>query len=446
MLAGMTALLSSVYFNACFRDPRQDLAVGKEKIVFWTPPFVEVETREWFTRWTEKYNAENGDNIYVELDFIPEDAWQQSINAARADGTAPDLVFANYAAVPLEGQAGYYLDLNPYFSDAEWGDIHDYVENMINVGGMRYIYPAFVEPYSVLFYSKSKFAAAGLDPEKPPATWAQLVEYAERLTNDSSGASKVYGIQLPPSGQLGWVLWGFQGMAGTELLNANWDAPVCDTPFNRRLFDMFRTVYKNGWSPKTSPYSYNEINQFANGRVAMQPCGSWGIGQIKNNFPDILSDTGVAAFPTPDGETGISTAALGGWGMTVSSDCQKPEPAVKFMKYLLAGDTAIMYDFFKGLGYSKFTGRKSVDALLATDGDSKDDPYRKYISEAVLPLAVPEPCYPWSFSDNFAVKLQEYMLQDKTLDGVMDDLTARLRAYVASEETAGKNPRAKGEA
>ncbi|MDR0856349.1 MAG: extracellular solute-binding protein, partial [Clostridiales bacterium] len=330
-LVALTVLFSAIQFDACFRDPRKQLAAGKEKIVFWTPPFSEVETREWFTKWTERYNAENEDNIYVELTFIPEDAWQQSINAARAEGAAPDLVFANYAAVPLEGQAGYHRDLNEFFSDEEWDDLQPYVESMVNVNGKRYIYPGFVEPYSVLFYSKSKFAAAGIDPNAPPTTWAQLTDYARRLTNNATGADKVYGIQLPPAGQLGWVLWGFQGMAGTELLNENWDTPVVNTEFNRRLFDMFKSIYQGGWSPKTSPFSYNEINQFANGRVAMQPCGSWGIGQIKNGFPaSVLADTGVCAFPTPDGETGKSTAALGGWGMTISSDCKQPETAVKF--------------------------------------------------------------------------------------------------------------------
>jgi multiple sugar transport system substrate-binding protein len=112
------------------------------------------------------------------------------------------------------------------------------------------------------------------------------------------------------------------------------------------------------------------------------------------------------------------------------------------MKYLLAGDTEIMYDFFKSLGYSKFSGRKSVDALLAVDPDSKNDVYRKYISENVLPLSVPEPCYPWSFSDNFAIKLQEYMLTaTSNVTTALNALQSRLAAYVESEETAGKNPR-----
>lgn len=423
--------------SGCFKDPSK----GKEKIVFWTPPFVEVQTREWFTRWTDKFNETNTDNIYIDINFIPEDVWEQRLTAARDNGTAPDLIFANYAKIPLEGRAGYHRDLNEYFTDEEWADVYENIESMINVQGARYIYPAFFEPYSILYYSKSKFTDAGLDPNRPPETWAQLIDYSQKLTNNKTGSEKVYGIQLPPAGQLGWALWGFQGMAGTELLNDNWDTAVYDTEFNRGLFEMFRAIYKGGYSPKTSAYSYTEINQLANGRVAMQPCGSWAIGQLKNDFPNKFSDIGIAKFPTPNGEDNISTAAMGGWGMTISADCKKPELAIKFLKYLLAGDEEIMLDFFKGLGYSKFTARKSVDNKLNTMEETKNDEMRKYISENINPWVVPEPCYPWSISDAFAIKLQEYMLQDKSLDSVMSSLGSQLNGYIKSEETANKNPR-----
>lgn len=435
ILLGLIAVGIPVFVVAGgFKDPRQ-----KGTLVFWTPRFVEDETTEWFEHWIDEYNATNEVGNYVDLVLVPEDTWDQQLTAARSSNNAPDLVMANYAAVPLEGQSGYHTDLTPLFNQAVWDDILPYVDSMINVNGKRYIYPAFVEPYSVLFYSKSKFTAAGLDPEKPPETWDELVSYAEKLTKNGT-----YGIQIPPAGQMGWVLWGFQGMAGQELLNDNWDAANGDTEFNRKLFSMSRTLYQNGWSPKSSQFTYNEINQFALGNVAMQPCGSWGIGQIKNNFPEILPDVGVAKFPSPDGSDG-STAALGGWGMTISTDCKNTELAADFMQYLLAGDEEIMVDFFTRHGYSKFPGRKSVENALNADEDANADPYRSYIAEEILPQSVSEPCYPWAFSDTFATRLQTYMTDaSSNLDTVMASLQRQLENYINSEETAGKNPRKGG--
>ena len=34
----------------------------------------------------------------------------------------------------------------------------------------------------VLYYNKELFKAAGLDPNKPPATWAEMADHAKKLT------------------------------------------------------------------------------------------------------------------------------------------------------------------------------------------------------------------------------------------------------------------------
>src|ERR671928_1829754 len=68
---------------------------------------------------------------------------------------------------------------------------------------LKSFYPAFMEnsqtggktwgiPFQrstiVLYYNKEMFKEAGLDPNKPPATWAEQVQYAQKLTKrDASG-------------------------------------------------------------------------------------------------------------------------------------------------------------------------------------------------------------------------------------------------------------------
>ncbi|MGI6768580.1 MAG: ABC transporter substrate-binding protein [Bacilli bacterium] len=142
---------------------------GKTVVVFWSPPFAEVETRNWLTKYTDKYNDENTDNVFIDLHFIAEDAWEQTLKGAQEAGTAPQIVFVNYAEIPLKAELGMYLALDDYMSASVWDDLHDNVKEMVTLGtGKHYIYPAFVEPYSILFYSKSAFSAAGLDPNKPP--------------------------------------------------------------------------------------------------------------------------------------------------------------------------------------------------------------------------------------------------------------------------------------
>src|ERR1051325_10456693 len=53
----------------------------------------------------------------------------------------------------------------------------------------------------VLYWNKEAFKEAGLDPNRPPATWAEQVDVAKKLTKrDASGNVSQWGVQVPSSG------------------------------------------------------------------------------------------------------------------------------------------------------------------------------------------------------------------------------------------------------
>jgi sn-glycerol 3-phosphate transport system substrate-binding protein len=62
----------------------------------------------------------------------------------------------------------------------------------------------------VLYWNKELFKEAGLDPEKAPASWAEMQSFAEKLTKrDASGNTTQWGVQIPSSG---FPYWLFQGL------------------------------------------------------------------------------------------------------------------------------------------------------------------------------------------------------------------------------------------
>src|SRR6476659_7086531 len=62
----------------------------------------------------------------------------------------------------------------------------------------------------VLYGNKEAFKEAGLDPNKPPATWAEQTEFARKLTRrDGSGNVTQWGLEVPSSGFPYWLFQGF---------------------------------------------------------------------------------------------------------------------------------------------------------------------------------------------------------------------------------------------
>src|ERR687897_2687151 len=83
----------------------------------------------------------------------------------------------------------------------------------------------------VLYWNKELFKEAGLDPERPPANWAEQVAFAEKLTKrDGAGNVTQWGIQVPSSGFPYWLFQGFTTQNGVELMNAEGDRTFYDKP------------------------------------------------------------------------------------------------------------------------------------------------------------------------------------------------------------------------
>mgnify|MGYP005855040625 FL=1 len=84
----------------------------------------------------------------------------------------------------------------------------------------------------VMYYNKPAFAAAGLDPEAPPATWDELVEMGKTLTlRDASGTVTQWGVRIPSSGFPSWLFTGLVASNGQDgLANDAGTEVYFDTP------------------------------------------------------------------------------------------------------------------------------------------------------------------------------------------------------------------------
>jgi sn-glycerol 3-phosphate transport system substrate-binding protein len=104
-----------------------------------------------------------------------------------------------------------------------------FMENS-QTGGKTWSIP-FQRSTVVLYWNKEMFRQAGLDPDSPPTTWKEMLEYAQKLTRrDASGKVTQWGVQIPSSGTPHWLFQGLTTANGVQLMNATGTETHYDRP------------------------------------------------------------------------------------------------------------------------------------------------------------------------------------------------------------------------
>jgi sn-glycerol 3-phosphate transport system substrate-binding protein len=97
------------------------------------------------------------------------------------------------------------------------------------VDGLTWGIP-FQRSTPVIYWNKTLFEEAGLDPERPPETWAEMVEMGRALTiRDEAGNVTQWGVRIPTSGNP-WLFTALVAAAGGEVVNETGTEVYFDTP------------------------------------------------------------------------------------------------------------------------------------------------------------------------------------------------------------------------
>ncbi len=191
------------------------------------------------------------------------------------------------------------------------------------VGGKTYGLPC-TDWVEVLIYNKEMFREAGLDPEKPPRTIAEVTEAQRKLTKrDAAGNITQMGISFRTTFP-GWFVPYYSYMFGAtpETL---YDAKAKKFLKPEALYQAFEWIQSmakeygakdlqkfeagfGGWGTEAEP--------FLSGKMAMSWNGPWIADHISKFAPNM--DWGVASAPTVDaivkkgdfGWIGIDTFAI----------------------------------------------------------------------------------------------------------------------------------------
>ncbi len=399
------------------------------KVVVWNQIFEEWN-QEFFTQKAEEYNA-LGRGYEVEQVFIAGDAWTERMAGAQAAGTAPDTYVMSYNGIVSAARDGLIMPLDDLLPAAAFDDLHDNVKEMVSLDGKYFAYPQLVEPSTVLYYRTDLYEAAGIT--EAPKTWDELIATAKLLTTND-----VFGLSIPDFPSMGWCTWGLQNATSGHLaINDNWDAPMIDQGYID-LANFYKKCYDEGVVPEVALSGYADMKDFGEGSVAMKFCGSWGIAQIINQYPELADKFAVVAPPTKDGNQDTVLATNGGWTYVVDAKTKVAEGAADYISWLLAEDIKTSADFFELAKYAKAAPRKSVsEYLTANAGDSEWAATVGYVSSH----AIAEPIYPWDISVSIALMFENTALGMMSAEDAAAQTATTIQDIINNQQLAGKNPK-----
>ena len=112
LLGGIAAALTAaIALTGCAGGgAAPQTADGKTKVVFWQQKFEDYQ-QDWFKKQVDAFNKSQ-DEVEVDLQVVPGDAWEQKLQAAQAAGKQPDIATTNYGGVKPGVVEGKFLALD----------------------------------------------------------------------------------------------------------------------------------------------------------------------------------------------------------------------------------------------------------------------------------------------------------------------------------------------
>lgn len=304
----------------------------------------------------DKYNETNDKNITIEMDIMPGSSLEEKLPAAVATKTAPALIIRGNFDTATYAENGVLVPMDDFYESVGMseGDFSQASVDALKYEEKQYMIPMQVHS-TFLYWNKDLFEAAGLDPETPPATWAEAAEYAEKITDSSK---KIYGIGFPVSGAPCYFDAMFKSNGG-DVFNEEGTASVLDSEANLKTLEYIQNLVKTGFAPVGSTGADTD-NLMLAGQLGIYAGGPWLITGLKEN--DI--NFGVTGMPAGE-ESAKGVIEVQGFGVTSSASEEEKAAAYDFIAYWNTPEVSKEWSLRNG--YPPYL------TALSDDADIKDD-------------------------------------------------------------------------
>ncbi len=191
----------------------------------------------------------------------------------------------------------------------------------------------------VAYYNKDMFRDAGLDPEKAPETWDEMVEMGKALTTEDH-----HGLMIPSTG---YPYWMFQALAiqnGKELMSDDGTTTYFDDPAVVETLEFWKSLSTEHGIMPEGTVEWGTLRQaFLEGETAMMWHSTGNLTAVRN---DAGFDFGVAMLPANE-RLGSPTGG-GNFYLFKDATDEEKRAALELVKFMTAPEQAAEWSIETG--------------------------------------------------------------------------------------------------
>ncbi|HET7904755.1 MAG TPA: extracellular solute-binding protein [Candidatus Eisenbacteria bacterium] len=379
-------------------------------VVFWQfSPLADIQPI------VARFEAENP-GVKVTVEQLTWASGREKIVTAIAAGRPPDLCELGSTFLPGLVADSTLVDLTD-----QTAAIRDSLDGweIATYQGRAYALPWMLGTRA-LYLNDDLFRRAGLDPAKPPATWAELRDAAAAIANRVPDA-KGFGMN---SGEREILFKKFMPFAwgnGGDILDPTLTKSVMGSPENVEALRFYLSLKPHSLLDRQEMHE----QAFGKGRLGMVISGPWLTRKLAETAPALKYS--VALMPRPAADRGVPASFAGAEVLGVFRTSKNKDDAMRLARFLVRAENTM--PLFLATG-NAFPAASSAAADAYFDSHPNDRVFLTQNRTAKSPPLHPR----WvEIEEIVNAELEEAIYGAKTAEAALDDADRRITAALARE-------------
>lgn len=385
----------------------------KNKLVVWAMGEEGLKLKEIVTLFSEEYP-----DIEVEIQQIPWQAAHEKLVTAVVGKVVPDV-----SQMGTTWMAEFYTmnaleNLDRYIETSQIVKPENFFKGSFETCEFEdgvYGIPWYVD-VRVMFYRKDLFEEVGF--KTPPQNWDELISYGKKLIKKENGKIKEYAYAF----SIHWqdicpLIWQNEG----EIIDVKRRVATVKRKEVKEAVEFFVNLHRLNLVP-TGLVGVDLIHSFRTGFYKMFPSGPYMISILKQSAPEIYNKWDVCLMPKKKSNTSF----VGGSNLVIFKKAKNKDSAWKFIEFLSRPDIQIMW-------YKITTDLPAVRSAWEDPifKDTKLQVFKQQLEDSKSPPNLPE----WEEIANILHrKIEEVILNVKSLDVCLDELEVEINSLLAKKE------------